>query len=773
MTPTGREFEMNAQPNRQSELPPPSLISKPTPHSMATSQLGLFASYVSETRGIDFGNPGPKSYDRIHDWSTDFDWETGEGTMNDYLMDTWDFTGVIGERGEKAIQLIDKPPYVQFFPDSKINYAENALDFWIKNPDRDAIHFSQEGEESITWSGKKLCEEVSKWEQALRSSGIKKGDCVAVNMPYTPDFVAIKLAAANIGAPLVMGGTEMTLNAMIKRFKQAEPKLLIAPDGFQFRGKMRNHCLPENSGKQDVGPEKRLCIKNIQENLPSIEKTLVLPYKNGETTELDELSNAQNAKSFIDSFKPKELVFERHDFDHPLYYLFSSGSTGTPKGFIHTHGRMICRHKAEHQLNLNMGPPLKEVAERLQEHVDGFFDRYKSALENQGIITTEKDWIKFKNYFQSTYISWMMAPYHISALASGTSLTIFDGSFTFPDPAVQLRLAAKHAATHFITSAGQAKEAWIETALNVINEIDLSSVELFGYTGGAMDAAGFDHIHENIFPDTPIVSSSGGTDGCVVLVGGNPFCPVYSGRIVGSILGTKIENLDTEGNPVPSGEKGELTVTRPFMSMPVGFLNDPDGERYRKEYYTVKDNPRLFVWGDRMSIDEYGMVIYGRSGLTHNKHNLRAEPYDIYKELDGKLPNGLIRQRSSLNFFIGDENRIVLMIAQKNGSTEVNKELQDEIINIIKSEIGSHAIPDYIIAYDGLPQTSNGKDIEKLLNKLLEGEDVDPDFYQVKDHEGDILTADERISQIVSWARQERARALTAKNQPGAQPANG
>ncbi len=737
-------------------------IWEPTPEQMYSSVLHKFQQFVEAKRGLDFGEPGQDAYREIFTWSVGFDYENvlEEGqrpeqrpgwtpnTTEDFLSDVWDFTGVIGERGPVVMEKIDHAPYYRFFPDSKVNYTENILDYWIKNPDEIAIIYSHQGDNVIKWTGRTLCEKVSQWEQALRAQGIKKGDCIALNTTYTLDVVALTLAAAMIGAPLIFAGTEMELVAITKRFQQADPKLLISIDGFKHKNRILNHMLAENSGRPDRPLEKRLCVEKLQKNLPTVEDTWILPYANGETANTENLSNTHDAYAIVNGFVSKPLEFEEHDFDDILYYLFTSASTGTSKGLAHSHGRMVVRHKGE-AINMNFCPG--------------------------------------KIYLQDTVISWMMMPYHVSALGSGTTIMIYDGDYMYPKPETQLQFAHDHGCTHFVTSAAKVK-GWHEAGLD-LRKIDLSldMFECFGYTGGALAAPMFTWISECIVSGIPIYSCSGGTDGNFIAVGPNAYSPVFAGQIVGPMLGTKAENLSEDSKSLAPGVRGELCFTAPFVSMPVYLLQDPGAKRLGKEYFLAHEvNDRGYpIWGheDKMTfvvdlssqshnldIQCGQIVIYGRSGLTHNKHNLRSEPYDIYNELDKKLPaeyKAMIRERASLNFFVGDDNQIAFFVALKNGSTDFPQALKEQIIRVVSENIGSYAVPDHFVALPAFPETPSGKEIAKVLNKVLNEEmPDDPDTYIAKDHEGNPISGEDMINTIYGWAVKKRAELLDQRPQP-------
>ncbi len=656
-------------------------------HKPEESQLAAFVFYVEKHYGQNFPRPFDKAcYTALHRWSVE--------NKEDFWNAAWDFCGVIGERGDVTLETIDTPPYARFYPQGKISYAENLLQYWIDHPTENALVYRHQDGESEIWTGRKLCEEVSRWEQLLRAQGVKEGKCIAINMPYTPDHLAIRLAAANIGAPVVKAGTEMKINALLKRFRQAEPVLLIAPDGYKFK---------------DKNVDYRASVKEIQEGLPSLRKTLVLPYGGQGPVQggMAGIVNAEDAFALKDQFTPQPLKFIRRDFNYPLAYLFSSGSTGTPKGFIHGQGNLILKHMAEHQLNLDM---------------------------RAGDV-----------YFQNSSITWMMADYLDSAPASGVCAMLYDGRHDYPDEAVQLKFAADHGCTHIGTSAGLIKTTWMGPGIDVTKTLDLSRLRSIIYTGGALHDKGFDYLHDHVAPNSAIWGVSGGTDLCGCFVGGNPFTDTLAGQIAGPMLGMDVHAWDEDGNDVAEGEKGELVCLGPFPSMPTGFLNDPGGKRYEKEYFlTYKGHKLGPVWahGDKMAfVDGLALVIYGRSGMTHNKHDLRSEPYDIYQELDPAVFPAAedIREKASVNFFHPEngDNLIVMFLAMKDGADAVPQDLQDAIRARIAKNIGGYAVPDHIIAVPCLPKTPNGKDVEIPLAKVLGGEEIDdPELYTGTDCAG-------------------------------------
>jgi acetoacetyl-CoA synthetase len=684
------DFMANQSPQKKPQNAAPVLWDA-SAHAPELSQLAKFAEFVESRHGVKFARPfDERCYGDIHRWSVE--------NVADFWDAVWDFTGVIGDQGAATLEKTDAPPYVRFYPNARISYAENVLQYWIDHPDEEAVIYRHQDSPSVIWKGRDLCEAVSRWEQALVASGVQSGECIALNMPYTPDYLAIRLAAANLGAPVVKAGTEMKIHALLKRFVQASPVLLIAADGYGFKDKSVDYCAS---------------VREIQEGLPSLRKTLVLPQ--GERARLEGLKDAACGKALVDSFKPEELVFPRRDFDYPLAYLFSSGSTGTPKGFIHGQGNLILKHKAEHHLNLNIGPGSR--------------------------------------YFQNSSITWMMSDYLDSAPATGATIMIYDGRHDFPTADVQLRFAADHKATHLGTSAGLIKATWMAAHIDARkNGIDLSALQYIIYTGGALHDKGFEYLHNHVSGTAAIWGVSGGTDLCGCFVGGNPFTSTVAGRIPGPMLGMDVQAWDDDGHKTAENEKGEMVCVSPFPSMPVGFLSDPGAKRYYKEYFRMYDgksqhsgNGPVWAHGDKMAfVQGLNLVIYGRSGMTHNKQDLRSEPYDIYQELDAQNfpPGAAIREKASVNFFHPDngDNLIVLFLAMHDGAQEVPADLQDQIRTTIAKKIGGYAVPDHIIAVPGLPKTPNGKDVEIPLSKIINGEEIDdPELYTGLDHKGQEL----------------------------------
>ncbi|MBP1886005.1 acetoacetate--CoA ligase [Sinorhizobium mexicanum] len=524
------------------------------------SPMAQFMAWCAQRFGRNFAD-----YDAFHDWSV--------AERGDFWIAVWDYCGVVGDRGERALINGERMLDARFFPDATLNFAENLL---RKSGDGDALVFRGEDKAGYRLSWDDLRALVSRLQQAMKAKGIGKGDRVAAMMPNMPETIALMLATASIGAIWSSCSPDFGEQGVLDRFGQIGPKLFIACDGYWYNGK-----------RQDVAGKVRAVAATL--GAP----TVIVPYAGDSASVAATAEGGVTLADFIAPFEVKPLAFERLPFSHPLYILFSSGTTGVPKCIVHSAGGTLLQHLKEHRFHCG----LKE-GERL---------------------------------FYFTTCGWMMWNWLASGLAAGATLCLFDGSPFYPDGNVLFDYAAEERFAIFGTSAKYI-DAVRKGGFTPVSTHDLSTLRLLTSTGSPLSPEGFSFVYEGIKSDVQLASISGGTDIVSCFVLGNPLKPVWRGEIQGPGLGLAMDVWNDEGQSV-RGEKGELVCTKAFPSMPIMFWNDPEGTKYRAAYFERFDN----VWchGDFAEWTAHGgIIIHGRSDATLNPGGVRIGTAEIYNQVE-------------------------------------------------------------------------------------------------------------------------------------------
>lgn len=532
----------------------------PSPEIREHSPMAEFIAWCSEHFGRSFAD-----YDAFHAWSV--------AERGDFWTAVWENCEVIGERGDTALVHGDRMLEARFFPEAKLNFAENLL---RETGDSDALVFRGEDKVSYRLSWNDLRALVSRLQQALTAQGIGKGDRVAAMMPNMPETIALMLATSSIGAIWSSCSPDFGEQGVLDRFGQITPKLFIACDGYWYNGK-----------RQDVDAKVRAVSAAL--GVPA----LIVPYAGDSAALAAAIEGGTTLEEFIAPFAAKALTFERLPFGHPLYVLFSSGTTGIPKCIVHSAGGTLLQHLKEHRFHCSL-----RRGEKL---------------------------------FYFTTCGWMMWNWLASGLAVGATLCLFDGSPFYPDGNVLFDFAAAEKFAVFGTSAKYI-DAVRKGGFVPAKTHDLSSLRLLTSTGSPLSPEGFSFVYEGIKSDVQLASISGGTDIVSCFVLGNPLKPVWRGEIQGPGLGLAVDVWNDEGQSV-RGEKGELVCTKAFPSMPVMFWNDPDGAKYRAAYFERFDN----VWchGDFAEWTEHGgIIIHGRSDATLNPGGVRIGTAEIYNQVE-------------------------------------------------------------------------------------------------------------------------------------------
>ena len=612
---------------------------QPNPNTVGDTRMAMFMQAMGHGRYAD-----------LWQWSID--------QPEAFWSRLWDFCGAVGDKGQTVLRDGDKMPGARWFPEARLNYAENLL----QRREGEALVFWGEDQVKRRMSRAELYAEVARFQRFLVDAGVGEGDRVAGYLPNLPETLIAMLATTALGAIWSSASPDFGVQGVLDRFGQIAPKVLVCVDGYWYNGKPVD-CLPKNA--------------EVVAQMPSLVKTVVVPYLASRPA-LEGIAGAVHWQDIALPAPGAEVSIRRVAFDHPLFIMYSSGTTGVPKCIVHCHGGALLQHLKEHQLHSDVRP-----GDRL---------------------------------FYFTTCGWMMWNWLVSGLACGATLLLYDGSPFADQGKVLFDLAQAEKMTHFGTSA-KFIDAAAKMGLTPGRTHDLSALRAVFSTGSPLSPEGFDWVYREIKQDILLASISGGTDIISCFVLGNPVLPVYRGEIQCRGLGMAVDVFDDAGKPVRS-EKGELVCTKPFPVMPVGFWNDPDGAKYRAAYF--ERFPNVWCHGDFSELTAHdGMIIYGRSDATLNPGGVRIGTAEIYRQVE-KLPEILESLVIGQDWPPGrnDDVRVVLFVKLQEGHT-LDAGLIDRVKKQIRDNTTPRHVPARVVQVQDIPRTKSGKIVELAVRNVV------------------------------------------------------
>ncbi|QIG52119.1 acetoacetate--CoA ligase [Nordella sp. HKS 07] len=613
----------------------------------AGSNLAAFAAHMAKTEGS-----GPfRTYADIHGFSV--------RQPEKFWSAVWDFAKVkASERGDRVLVDGNKMPGARFFPDARLNYAENLL---VRSDDTPALIFRGEDKVRKTMSWRQLNNAVARLHHAFAKAGLKPGDRVAAIVPNMPETIVAFLAVASLGGIWSSCSPDFGERGILDRFGQIKPRFLVACDGYYYNGK----TIPIANK-----------VAAVLKELPSVEETVIIDYI-GQATDISRtMPRAVAYEDYISRKEPEPIKFAQLPFDHPLYILYSSGTTGIPKCIVHRAGGILLKHLSELLFNSDV-----KAGDRL---------------------------------FYFTTCGWMMWNWLVSGLATGATLLLYDGSPFAPSERVLFDYADEEGMTLFGTSAKYI-DAVKKSGLKPRETHRLDKLRTMFSTGSPLAAESFDFVYRDIKRDLHLASISGGTDICGCFVGGNPLSAVWRGEIQGPMLGMAVDVYDDEARPIRR-EKGELVCTSPFPSMPVMFWNDESGEKYHNAYFARF--PDIWCHGDFAEwTANGGIIIHGRSDATLNPGGVRIGTAELYAQVE-RIPE--VIEALAIGQDWDNDVRIVLFVRLREGAA-LDDALVQKIRQQVRQGASPRHVPAKIVAVKDIPRTKSGKITELAVRDVVHG----------------------------------------------------
>jgi acetoacetyl-CoA synthetase len=621
------------------------LLWEPSKETKKQANMTRYLSWLRDKRGLDF-----ESYHQLWKWSVD--------NLEGFWASLWDYFEIKTSKPYTEVLSKGKMPDHRWFLGAELNYTEHV--FRKMTDSRPALLFQSEGSaiREVTWQ--ELYESVSSVADRLRNMGIKAGDRVVAYMPNIPETVVAFLATASLGAIWSSWSPDFGSRSVIDRFKQIEPKVLFATDGYTYSGRKF---------------DRRPIVAEIKDSLESLEATIMV----ANLYQTDKSSERSDEIMWQDIVKKKsgKLLFEQVSFNHPMWIVYSSGTTGLPKALVQSQGGIL--------------------------------------LEQMKFLGLQFDAGSEDRVFWFTTTGWIMWNILISSLLLGSTAILFDGNPAYPDMEVLWRLAQSTKMTVLGTGAPFLISC-MRARLDPANKFDLDHLKVLGSTGSPLSPEGFQWVYQHVKKDILLGSTSGGTDVCTGFLGPCPLLPVRAGEIQCRCLGVKAEAFDEQGNAV-IGQVGELVITKPMPSMPLFLWNDPNGQRYNESYFDIY--PGVWRHGDWIKITSEGSaVIYGRSDSTLKRMGVRmgsSEIYSVVEDLE-EVEDSLI-----IGYELSNDKYFMPLFVVLKEDIKLDDALKEKINKKIRETLTPRHVPDDIFVVAAIPKTLNNKKLEVPVKKILMG----------------------------------------------------
>ena len=615
------------------------------------SRLSAYLSWLARERGQVLGG-----YGELWRWSVE--------QPDAFWRSIWQWCEVLHDGSAERVTDGAAMPHTRWFPDARVNYAEHVLRHAVDaDPEHVAFHHASELEPVRALPLRELASQVRRLARWLRAQGVGPGDRVVAYLPNVPACAVAMLAATSIGAVWSAAAVEFGVGTVVDRFRQIEPKVLIAADGYRFGGKPY---------------DRRDEVARIVAALPSLQALLWVPTLDGPAPAVDGVAqHAWDDALAGPEVAPQDFRFERVASGHPLWVVFSSGTTGLPKPIVHSHVGVLVEHLKLMHLHIDLRPG--------------------SSM-----------------FFYST-TGWMMWNLLVAALMTGASSVLYDGSPLHDGPECLWRLAEATGASCFGASPTFV-QIMEKAGLQPGRSFDLSALDTIVLSGAPCTPETFAWFHEAVKRDLWVTSQSGGTEICSGFVGSAPTQPVYAGEIQARMLGMAVEVWDEQGRPVVD-QVGELVVLKPCPSMPIAFWNDRDGALYREAYF--EQFPGVWRHGDFMKINQRGgCYIYGRSDSTLNRHGVRIGAAEIYRVVESvpEVADSLV-----VGCELPGGGFYMPLFVKLRAGVELDDALRGRVAEALRRQCSPRHVPDVMLRVREIPYTLTGKKMEIPVRRILMG----------------------------------------------------